>query len=424
MKRTTLAGMAALIAVTAGLLVVPATAAYAEIPGWIRDVAGFWAEGSIDDDTFLNAITYLIDNGFIVLSADPVQQQQQQSPAATPPYKPAEPTFKVEEQSLSGTSSSLQAGIEDGSIVFNMALSQNAYDSGKKVVIPFELTSPGIANIKAAIFNEDQDTMWSGIVQTDEFGKGKLEFTAPTYYTNDRTLEIRAFFEDNTSTQRQVHMTINAIKVGTEFASPATYDDLAVLNVKLTVPVAAALELEIQDTDRNIIHQERIVTNEFGVGKSSGFAVPIHYRDSVILPATLTFAGDPEGNEHAWDISVSSVPVKVTVTTDKKTYNLLERMQIYVSVEPPTPGIDIKISGRIFEHGQLGTHHALSDAPKHNSPIYSITVTTNELGEGEAQAFAGIDASYYDHGPTTFVIVDTLGAELSHHYVFTVRERQ
>ena len=57
MKGLALAGLATLIAVTAGLLVVaPATAAYAEIPDWIRNVAGFWASGDIDDATYLNTI--------------------------------------------------------------------------------------------------------------------------------------------------------------------------------------------------------------------------------------------------------------------------------------------------------------------------------------------------------------------------------
>jgi len=35
------------------------------IPEWVKDVAGFWANDTIDDDTFVNAITYLIQQGLI-----------------------------------------------------------------------------------------------------------------------------------------------------------------------------------------------------------------------------------------------------------------------------------------------------------------------------------------------------------------------
>jgi hypothetical protein len=39
----------------------------ATIPDWIKNNAGWWAAGSIDDDSFLNGISYLIQNGIIVI---------------------------------------------------------------------------------------------------------------------------------------------------------------------------------------------------------------------------------------------------------------------------------------------------------------------------------------------------------------------
>jgi len=35
------------------------------IPSWIKNTAGWWANDQIDDDTFVNAITYLIQQGLI-----------------------------------------------------------------------------------------------------------------------------------------------------------------------------------------------------------------------------------------------------------------------------------------------------------------------------------------------------------------------
>ena len=40
------------------------------IPDWIKNNAAWWAEGSVDDQTFLNAIEFLVENGIINVSSD------------------------------------------------------------------------------------------------------------------------------------------------------------------------------------------------------------------------------------------------------------------------------------------------------------------------------------------------------------------
>ncbi len=39
------------------------------IPGWVKDVAGFWCNDAIDDNAFIEAIEYLIDNDVIVVQS-------------------------------------------------------------------------------------------------------------------------------------------------------------------------------------------------------------------------------------------------------------------------------------------------------------------------------------------------------------------
>ena len=39
------------------------------IPSWVKNIASFWCAGSIDDDSFIEGIQYLIDNNIIVVSA-------------------------------------------------------------------------------------------------------------------------------------------------------------------------------------------------------------------------------------------------------------------------------------------------------------------------------------------------------------------
>mgnify|MGYP003312617647 FL=1 len=38
-----------------------------EVPSWIKNNAGWWAEGQIDDNTFVSGIQYLVKVGIIIL---------------------------------------------------------------------------------------------------------------------------------------------------------------------------------------------------------------------------------------------------------------------------------------------------------------------------------------------------------------------
>jgi len=71
MKRQTTFALIAII-VAIGVATIPLTQnAQAEnlIPSWIKNNAGFWADGDIDDATFLNGIEFLIENKIINVSS-------------------------------------------------------------------------------------------------------------------------------------------------------------------------------------------------------------------------------------------------------------------------------------------------------------------------------------------------------------------
>ena len=52
-----------------GILVPNSSAQDAQIPGWIKNVAGWWASGDISENEFLTGIEYLINNNIISLSS-------------------------------------------------------------------------------------------------------------------------------------------------------------------------------------------------------------------------------------------------------------------------------------------------------------------------------------------------------------------
>jgi len=38
------------------------------IPTWIKNVAGWWADNLIDNQTYFNALQWLIDNNILIIS--------------------------------------------------------------------------------------------------------------------------------------------------------------------------------------------------------------------------------------------------------------------------------------------------------------------------------------------------------------------
>ncbi len=72
MKRQVILASIAVFAMAAVLLVPLSQTAQAQglIPDWIKSNAGWWSEGTLDDETFLNGIKYLIENDVINVSSE------------------------------------------------------------------------------------------------------------------------------------------------------------------------------------------------------------------------------------------------------------------------------------------------------------------------------------------------------------------
>ena len=57
--------------IASGILVPNSSAQDAQIPDWVRHVAGWWANGEISENEFLSAIEYLINNNIILIPFTP-----------------------------------------------------------------------------------------------------------------------------------------------------------------------------------------------------------------------------------------------------------------------------------------------------------------------------------------------------------------
>ena len=60
-----------------GILVPNSSAQDAQIPNWIKNVAGWWARGDITENEFVTGIEYLINNNIILLDFVPCNYKTQ-----------------------------------------------------------------------------------------------------------------------------------------------------------------------------------------------------------------------------------------------------------------------------------------------------------------------------------------------------------
>ncbi|MBI1663045.1 MAG: peptidase [Nitrosopumilus sp.] len=68
--KTAITAMAAIL-----LVATTASSAYAEVPGWVKNNAGWWADGVISESEFLAGISFLISDGIITVPTTTVSSE-------------------------------------------------------------------------------------------------------------------------------------------------------------------------------------------------------------------------------------------------------------------------------------------------------------------------------------------------------------
>ena len=75
--RTTIILILSFSLIGSGILVPNSSAQDAQIPGWIKDVASWWANDQISENEFVTGIEYLINNNIILLDFVPCNYKTQ-----------------------------------------------------------------------------------------------------------------------------------------------------------------------------------------------------------------------------------------------------------------------------------------------------------------------------------------------------------
>ena len=88
-------------------------------------------------------------------------------------------------------------------------------------------------------------------VTTNDFGIGKIEFTAPNYYLEDETVEIIAAFADDPSAERKISSTVGLTKVDLTITSDKTAyaeGDTVTITIATNPPVSTDIWIHTKPT--------------------------------------------------------------------------------------------------------------------------------------------------------------------------------
>ena len=332
-----------LIPVMAVLVLFSAGSIHAQselnIPNWVKNTAGFWADGAISDQEFVAVLQFLINDGIITVPDSTGGSTSVESGSIELPDYPVEGP---------GPSNNVVDVTEEWSITGGFA--ESSYDSGDPITLSFVTDAPRSAGIKIGIFDSNDELIYTDVISAvkDEFGGGvQSEATVPRYYNMDEKLTMSYFLVGANNNKFSSSTTIIGPRVNLEVDSRLLSDVTNTATVKLADAVTEDIRIRIFDSDRVVLHDDTVTTNDFGVGKME-YTVPTYYLEDEPIKFAVSFANDPNMVEREWDATIGLTKTDLTITSDKSAYAVGDTVTITIATNPPV-STDIKISAKGIE---------------------------------------------------------------------------
>ena len=138
-----------------------------DIPSWVKDMAGFWSQSLIDDDAFVNAIQYLVEQRVITLSA--MQAQIQESAETISALHEHVERLRADNKKLEEMNEVLEHEIE-----FLRNTEQCLVDCGVNFAVTSCEVTPSDAHVKGIVQNTGKETLRLEytVYLTDAFSNG------------------------------------------------------------------------------------------------------------------------------------------------------------------------------------------------------------------------------------------------------------
>ena len=294
------------------------------IPDWVKNTALWWAEGSLTDQDFVNALQYLITNGIITIPDAINTEVIENEPSIDLPYD------------------------------IDVKFGQATYNSGDTAEIKIETDSPDPQNVKIGIFDSSGDTIYETTVRTNDSGTAAKEFNLPEYYQSDEELEAIAFFTRDTKDKytaitnvegmyiTELELDINTKKILSH--TPST------VRLALSEAVSKDIMISVFDSDKNSIYMDTVTTNDFGIGKIE-ITTPNYYLEDETVEIIASFVDDPSA-ERKISSTVGFTKTDLILTSDKTAYANGDAVTITIATDPPvSTDIWLHTKTNAGEHG-------------------------------------------------------------------------
>ena len=276
------------------------------IPDWVKNNALWWAEGTLTDQDFVNALQYLITNGIITIPGTATEVVENE-PSIDLPY--------------------------DIDIKFGQA----KYNSGDTAEIRIETDSPDPQNVRIGIFDSSGDIIYETTARTNDFGTVAKEFNLPEYYQSDEQLEAVAFFARDTKDKYTATALVNGMRI-TELELDIDTSKIlshvpSTVKVTLSEAVSKDIMISVSDSDKNSLYMDTVTTNDFGIGKIE-FTAPNYYLEDEPVEIIASFADDPSA-ERKISSTVDFTKTDLILTSDKTAYAAGDAVTITIATNPP-----------------------------------------------------------------------------------------
>ena len=304
------------------------------IPNWIKDTAGFWVDGAISDQEFVAALQFLINDGIITVPGSTGDSTSVESGSIELPDYPVEG---------SGPSNNVVDVTEEWSITGGFA--ESSYDSGDPITLSFVTDAPRSAGIKIGIFDSNDELIYTDVISAvkDEFGGDvQSEATVPRYYNMDEKLTMSYFLVGANDNKFSSSTTIQGPRVNLEVDSKSRSDITNTATVKLADAVTEDIRIRIFDSDRVVVYDDTVTTNDFGTANVE-YTIPPYYMENEQISIRASFADDPNVVERSVDSTVPFTKTGMTITADKDAHYANEEITITVKTDPPVSA-DIRLS--------------------------------------------------------------------------------
>lgn len=315
-----------------------------DIPAWVKNTALFWAQGDISDQDFVAALQFLISEGIITVPSAPAgaagagQADEEQAGCTltqehSPPVKTMDAT---------------------GGHAMSGGFDESSFNSGDPVRVSFETDAPQDAGIKVGVFDPTGEMVCTGTITANDFGIARATFNLPQYYNVDEELEMIAFFQGARDQKFVSTTTMKGLKASLEAERITIPDTPQTAIVKLSSAVSEDVRVRVFDSDRELLHDGVVTTNDFGTA-SIEYTVPKYYLEDEMISMLASFADDPDMVETSVASLIQHTVVDVTISSDKHVYKSNDDVIVLTfTTDPPLTYNDLGIRAPTGHAGWCG----------------------------------------------------------------------